>query len=109
VNRYEKRGPSSGRGKRWTDDSPDKHVIGMLFFENFSTKRIGKKVKTRRGRGGDDGGDGVRGRKKGGEGEEGDSKEGGTRGVRVRDRARLLYLNMNMNMKMMMHQIRAKS
>jgi hypothetical protein len=43
----------------------------MLFFENFSTKkRIGKKAKTRRGRGGDDGGDGVRGRKKGGEGEE---------------------------------------
>jgi hypothetical protein len=33
----------------------------MLFFENFSTKRIGKKVKTRRGRGGDDGGDGVGG------------------------------------------------
>ena len=49
----------------------DKHVIGMLFFDDFSTKkRIGKKAKTGRGRGGDDGGGRVRGRKKGGEGEE---------------------------------------
>src|SRR5271170_6428548 len=43
----------------------------MLFFDDFSTKkRIGKKAKTGRGRGGDDGGGRVRGRKKGGEGEE---------------------------------------
>jgi hypothetical protein len=36
-----------GGGKMWTDDGPDKHVIGMLFFEDFSRKkRIGKKAKT---------------------------------------------------------------
>jgi hypothetical protein len=36
-----------GGGKKWTDDGPDKHVIGMLFFEDFSRKkRIGKKAKT---------------------------------------------------------------
>ena len=36
-----------GGGKVWTDDGPDKHVIGMLFFEDFSRKkRIGKKAKT---------------------------------------------------------------
>ena len=49
----------------------EKHVIGMLFFDDFSTKkRIGKKAKTGRGRGGDDGGGGVRGSKNGVEGEE---------------------------------------
>ena len=60
-----------GGGKMWTDDGPDKHVIGMLFFEDFSRKkRIGKKAKRWRGRGAYEEEDGIRARKNGVEGKE---------------------------------------